>query len=696
MEIERYVYDIECDGLLDTITKIHCVVAKKFEEPDWLYFVAPEHCERAFQWLQQFDETDLHVLATWIDLRAMFEADKKRLIAHNQLGYDLYAIQKILDINLWNNRISDTLVASWYLDADQLKHGLEYYGQLYDKEKVAVENWDTDNIELYLARCKRDVEINEQLYSQQRRKLQDDPGLIEGLELAHLVRRDMVAQEMTGVCFDKSAAEVLLSHITTLMESIENEVHPLLGDMELPKSQQPTFPKRPFKKNGDISASGQAYLDKMGITIEELRVLSYDPAAMRPKLRRPITLGDARQVKTWLINMLGWEPTLWSYNKGITKGKGRESASRAEIRARCTDYAKKLWNESPYREAVWDELDLPEPLRVDTWEEAQETTIWPALLNYLVKNARMLPMHPQYQDLVSRQLCPNLEKLGGPLAENVRNWMSYNHRKGLVQGWLAHPRLEIDGRLPAGSSGVTNTHRQKHVCVVNVPKAQDNVPLGREMRALFIAPPGWVCVGCDASQLEARGAGEAAWDYDGGEFARIILEGDWHSQNAAAYSEAAEREISRQDGKAVSYGTLYGCGAAKAARMLGVAKEVGKAVIDAFWDANPGLKAKKEALETEFKQNGEFIRGIDGRRLCVRGVYSLLNTYIQSMGAIILDRAWVIAKQYMPPKHLWERVGYWHDEYLCVAHPNVAKQVGEAMQRGIIEGVLQVASKAGC
>jgi DNA polymerase I-like protein with 3'-5' exonuclease and polymerase domains len=221
--------------------------------------------------------------------------------------------------------------------------------------------------------------------------------------------------------------------------------------------------------------------------------------------------------------------------------------------------------------------------------------------------------------------------------------------------------------------------------VVNVPKPDPKVVYGKEMRSMFVAPEGGVCVGCDAAGLEARVAGHYTYTHDGGEYARVLLEGDTHSVNAAAYSEAIQREVTRGDSKPITYGTLYGASGKKIAAMLDVSLALGQRVVDAFWDANPGLKAYKEALEHEWHQNGKrFVWGIDGRYIRTRSKHSLVNAVFQSAGAIIMDRSWYIARQTLDSmKFTYERWGYFHDEYQLYAASSEAEAVGVCLADAI-------------
>lgn len=88
---------------------------------------------------------------------------------------------------------------------------------------------------------------------------------------------------------------------------------------------------------------------------------------------------------------------------------------------------------------------------------------------------------------------------------------------------------------------------------------------------------------------------------------------------------------------------MYGAQAPKIASMLGVDKDTGQRVIDAFWDTNFGLKGCKEYLEDFWESTGKkYILGFDNRKIWTRSKHSLLNAYLQSGGAIGMDVAGIL------------------------------------------------------
>lgn len=94
--------------------------------------------------------------------------------------------------------------------------------------------------------------------------------------------------------------------------------------------------------------------------------------------------------------------------------------------------------------------------------------------------------------------------------------------------------LREDGRVPAeGITCGTPTGRTTHRgSVCNVPKCDEKVLYGCRMRELFCVRDPYVMIGADLSAIEARLFGHYTFPYDGGHYAKELLEGDIHSNNA--------------------------------------------------------------------------------------------------------------------------------------------------------------------
>lgn len=533
----------------------------------------------------------------------------------------------------------------------------------------------------------------------------------------------MIEQEIQGVSFDEEKALILRERIDKMMLEIEGDVEPNLPKKEMAKSAQPTFPSKPFKGDGSLSGTGWKWLEKLGYQInwealdfkgppvkafkadgsltaaaikycndhgvedeaampqfirdqntKQTTLIPLSPESMAramldiknqtmPDIMIPMRIGNQDDIKKFLIRDAGWKPTLWR-SKDVTKDQFKKQRPDNEVDGLVREYIDQL-DQVEYRDLILGYLGVT----VKQWQDKEK------MYKLLRRKARGLPTSPQLKD--QQGLCPNLEKVDGHMAKQIVKWLSLRNRRSVLDplkedkvdtGWLNHPRLRIDGKLPARYSGITNTGRRKHTIVANVPKPDKKVLLGKEMRELFRASPGKYQVGIDGSNLEGMIAAWGAYEFDGGAYLRIMESGDAHSRNAEAYTKAAGKVVTRNEGKGVTYGIMYGAQAAKISSMLGISLEKAQAVIDAFWDSNIGLKGRKEALEKFWELTGKrFIYGLDGRKIYTRSKHSLLNAYQQNGGASLFDLVGILLHWQLIRKGWYDqgvrRTIYYHDEY---------------------------------
>ena len=583
-------------------------------------------------------------------------------------------------------------------------HSLEAWGYKLANLKVSIEDWRGLPLWKYCDRVHEDVIINELQFKALVDEMKDgtDKGVDWRIPLQRCAKADylMVVQEQQGVVFNSTKAENLLIVIDKDMEDIESRVEPSLPLRDVPESERPTFPKEPFDKNGNISHWGWKYAEnvlgykvnheffehkhppktafkkcgslskagfnycvKFGVEDENLmpqfiRDMSKRTSELTPLseddmyklkiqlqkkympeefLKTPMKISNQDDIKKWLVEVEGWRPTIFN-NKDITKGSDKRKLPDSEVEDKLWEYIVSN-KDSVYAEFLQGELDGIDirTIRSRTQKE----------FGKLLRKARALPTSAKFKDQRG-ELCPMLEQLHGGMAKDIVRWLSCRNRRSVIKskdekkntGWLNHPRLKLDGKLPARYSGLTPTYRRKHNIVANVPST--SALYGHEMRDLFTVPEGWWQIGIDGSNLEGMVAAEAAYPFDNGAYYES-LSGDPHTTNAAAYTKASGREVTRGAGKAITYGIMYGAQAPKIAVMLGVDRNTGQKVIDAFWDTNFGLKGCKEYLEKFWISTGKkYILGFDNRKIYIRSQHSLLNAYLQSGGAIGMDIAGIL------------------------------------------------------
>ena len=493
---------------------------------------------------------------------------------------------------------------------------------------------------------------------------------LPGYQASRLTYHRMGLQSDVGIRFDKERAQEVKDAIEAEMKAIEQEVEPKLPPRELKAAERKeyTIPARPFKKDGTLSAVMEKWVAKHGVRVlvrtrdGKLFIEWIDgeewPIEGSKELpgSKPMTLGNQEDIKNYLLDE-GWKPTLWNYKKD----------------------------------------DRGKPIRDES--------------------GKLIKTSPKMQE--NGKLCPNLEAMNGDLVKPIVKWLSLRNRHAVLSGWMDNPRLEYDGRLPGGSSGFAMTHRQKHSVIANLPKAEESVTYGREMRSVFVPRPGHGFVGYDASGLEGRVAGHYTHKYDGGAYAEELLNGDIHSKNAWAFYTEELLALGldpttpglkddptfipfRNKSKNGYYLLLYGGQAPRLAATLGLPPSRGEIAYEAFWEApvNQALKTLRDNVTRFWETKGEkkFIKAIDGRILRTRAKHALLNTLFQSCGAIVMDISHLFLEKMIgggiqydetgSPMMVYKgfrvyRVLYYHDEYLWEVPEPIAEEFAEMATRSI-------------
>lgn len=471
----------------------------------------------------------------------------------------------------------------------------------------------------------------------------------------------MGAQAVTGIGFDRGGAVQLLERIKGMMREIEEAVEPILPMRPLNKGELDYYriPAKPFKKDGALSSTMEKWMEKVGAKLYTQRDIKIGDEVFpivggTETIKTGVMkLSNQDDIKDYLIEQR-WIPTLYNFKKD-QRGK-------------------------PIRDAKG---------------------------NYIKTT-------PKLQE--NGKLCPNLEKMEAELAKKICKWLSLRNRGSVIEGWLGNERLEYDGRLSAGCSGITPSQRKKHVNIVNLPKADPKVLLGTEVRSLFKASrPGYVLVGYDAAALEARVEAHYCYPYHGGEeYADTLINADVHMRTVemvyfdkVGHLYGTDRwnkddpEITpwRSAAKAIFYGAGYGAQSKKIASMLGCSIDEAQEVLDKYWEAAKPKSIFRDKITQHWETAGQkkFIKGIDGRLIYTRHKHALVNGSFQSCGAIAIDYAalymdkWlgglVLDNQKSPCYRYRDefvyRVAEMHDEELFEVPEHLAEEIGEMGVRSI-------------
>jgi DNA polymerase-1 len=276
----KLLFDIETNGYLEVTDRIHSLVCIDVETEELFSFA---------------DQTGYQPISTGIEM--LKEAEE--LSGHNLLGFDLQVFQKLrlLDINLNDDRIFDTLVASRliYAHIETLdwerrykdmpiklygRHSLESWGYRLGEHKGDFgkqNDWSrwTKEMQDY---CEQDVLVNFKLYN----RLKEANYPEKSLRLEHKFAAVLEKQMTQGVHFDHKKASALVKDIEPKLEETKKQLKAIVP----PFKTYTTFtPKRDNRTLGY----------KKDVPIARELVTEFNP-------------GSRPQIVKHLKRAYGWQP----------------------------------------------------------------------------------------------------------------------------------------------------------------------------------------------------------------------------------------------------------------------------------------------------------------------------------------------------------------------------------------------------
>jgi len=145
-----------------------------------------------------------------------------------------------------------------------------------------------------------------------------------------------------------------------------------------------------------------------------------------------------------------------------------------------------------------------------------------------------------------------------------------------------------------------------------------NIPvrgeLGREIRKAFVAPPGYVLLAADYSQIDLRALAHLSGDPD--LIAAFRHDEDIHTATAMRLYSLQKEQITsdmRRFAKTINFGVIYGMSGYGLEQATELSREESQKFIAAYFERYPGVKAYMEATKEQARSRG-FVETILGRR----------------------------------------------------------------------------------
>ena len=224
-----------------------------------------------------------------------------------------------------------------------------------------------------------------------------------------------------------------------------------------------------------------------------------------------------------------------------------------------------------------------------------------------------------------------------------------------------------------------------------------NIPVrtaeGRRIRQAFVAPKGYKLLAADYSQIELRIMAHLA--KDAGLLSAFRNNLDVHTATAAEVFKvdlAAVTSDQRRSAKAINFGLIYGMGAQKLGKSIGVDTKQAKAYIDTYFARYPGVRDYMERTRAQASEQG-YVETLYGRRLYLPEIHSnkpqeragaertAINAPMQGTAADIIKIAMVAVDNWLAESGLDAKVILQvHDELVLEVREDLVEQVSEQIR----------------
>ncbi|MCR5737061.1 MAG: DNA polymerase I [Eubacterium sp.] len=273
-----------------------------------------------------------------------------------------------------------------------------------------------------------------------------------------------------------------------------------------------------------------------------------------------------------------------------------------------------------------------------------------------------------------------LTKLKSTYADGLAGYISED---GRIHGTF-HQTITATGRISSADPNLQN-----------IPV---RMPLGREIRKVFVPKDGCVFVDADYSQIELRLLAHMSND-------KNLIEAykgskDIHAATASLVFKTPIDEVTkeqRRNAKAVNFGIVYGISSFGLSQGLSISRKEAEQYINDYFESYPGIKNYLNQSVADAKEKGYSVTMFGRRRPIPElkagnfmqrqfGERVAMNAPIQGTAADIMKIAMIQVARELKEKKLKSRIVLQvHDELLIEAYEDEVEVVKELLVRNMSE-----------
>src|SRR6056300_28680 len=290
----KIIYDIETDGLIDTVNNIWIAVTKNIETNEIVTFSDYDP-----------DSKPLNELILYLN-------KAKVIIGHNIIAYDNVVLNKILNWKPKNIKFIDTMLLSQLNNfRREGKHSLGNFGKIIGDQKG-----DSPDFTKYSKDMKtyaiQDVNLNHKVYNyvvkEANELVKKRPNYKKALQTEHSIAEICANQVMNKWKFNTPLAKKHYEYLTNEMKIIEDEINPTLKPRKVMIDKDPKMAR--YLQNGNFSIVTCKMLSKyLGKEIKPTDTHLWEPNKTFQRYEMiEADLGNMEQVRAMLLEN-GWKPS---------------------------------------------------------------------------------------------------------------------------------------------------------------------------------------------------------------------------------------------------------------------------------------------------------------------------------------------------------------------------------------------------